>query len=48
MFRIGRRLNSKWISLRLVTLKFFAEVNLLTGAQLLSLGESILVLPAHS
>ena len=28
--------------------KFFAEVNLLTGAQLLALGKSILVLPAHS
>ena len=47
MFRIGRRLNSKCISLR-IGYKFFAEVNLLTGAQLLALGESILVLPAHS
>ena len=28
--------------------KFFAEVNLLTGAQLLALGNSILALPAHS
>ena len=28
--------------------KFFAEVNLLTEAQLLALGKSILVLPAHS